>query len=266
MSPTRSSTSRPKARLKAARLDYALRMGDNGLILSHRLSQWMAKAHSVEEDIALGNIALDLLGQARSWLSLAGRIEGRGRGEDALAFFRDEGEFRNLSLVEQPNGDFACTIVRQFLYDARARLLLERLASGADREFAGIAAKSLKETSYHIRHSASWLERLADGTEESRGRVEAALAELGRFCGEMVWDDPADALLADAGIVPAAGGLLDPWLRIVSEAFAPVGLPMPEMGAKPEGWCGQLGRHTEHLGYVLAEMQRLPRAHPGASW
>lgn len=259
-----SSTS--DRRLREARFDYALRMGDNGLVLSHRLAEWMGRAHSVEEDIALGNIGLDLLGQARNWLSLAGEIEGKGRDEDALAFFRDEGEFRNLSLVEQPNGDFARTIARQLLYDARELALLDRLAASADGDFAAIARKTLKEASYHIRHSASWFRRLGDGTDESRRRLGDAVAELWRFCDEMFWDDETDTLLAREEIVPFASELREPWRKTVGEVFADAGMDLPEDGEKPRGWCGQLGRHTEHLGYILAEMQRLPRQHPGARW
>lgn len=252
--------------LQRALFDYALRMGDNGLVLSHRLAQWMGHAHCVEEDIALGNIGLDLLGQARNWLSLAGEVEGKGRDEDALAFLRDEGEFRNLSLVEQPNGDFARTIVRQLLHDARETALLALLAGSADGRFAAIAAKALRESDYHLRHSATWLVRLGDGTEESRERTEEAVDELWRFCDEMFWDDETDSLLARHGIVPRASALREPWGETVGQVFAEAGLAVPETASKPRGWGGQLGRHTEHLGRILAEMQRLPRQHPGARW
>ncbi len=253
-----------KISLRRARFDFALRMGDNGLILSHRLSQWLGRAHAIEEDIALANIALDLLGQARLWLSLAGRIEGRGRGEDALAFFRGESDFRHFALAEQPNGDFARTIMRQFLFDARQLALLEKLGESADKEFAALAAKGAKETSYHIRHSAAWMRRLGCGTAESNRRLKEAAEELLRFCGGMFCEERGEELLARRGVIPSADILRAQWQSTVEQVFAESDLPPPDAKAidSRPSFCG----HTEHLGYILAEMQSLPRLHPQAKW
>lgn len=246
-----------------AKLTVALRLGDDRLILSHRLCQWVGYAHSVEEDIALSNTALDLLGQARMWLALAGEIEGRGRDEDALAFFRDEDEFQNTPLTEQPGDDFAAVVARQFFWDLRAGLMLERIAAGTDAEFAAIAAKGAKETEYHLRRSELWMLRLGDGTEESARRLNEAVADLWRFCGAMFCADAADRELAAAGISPDPESLRDDWLREVRRVFANTELELPDEAELDDG---RLLRRTEHLGFILAEMQHLPRAHPEAKW
>lgn len=246
-----------------AKLTVALRLGDDRLILSHRLCQWVGCAHSVEEDIALSNTALDLLGQARMWLALAGEIEGRGRDEDALAFFRDEDEFQNTPLTEQPGDDFAAVVARQFFWDLRAGLMLERIAAGTDAEFAAIAAKGAKETEYHLRRSELWMLRLGDGTEESVRRLNEAVVDLWRFCGAMFSADAADRELAAAGIVPDPESLRADWLSEVRRVFENTELELPDEAELDDG---RLLRRTEHLGFILAEMQHLPRAHPEAKW
>ena len=248
---------------ESAKTAVALRLGDDRLILSHRLCQWVGRAHATEEDIALANTALDLLGQARLWLSLAGKTEGRGRDEDALAFFRDESEFENTPLTEQPADDFAAVVARQFFWDVRAGLMLPQIAAGADSEFAAIAAKSAKETEYHLRRSEMWMVRLGDGTAESARRLREAVADLWRFCGAMFFSDEADRELARDGIAPDPESLRAPWLRETRKVFARAKLEAPD---ENELDCGRVLRRTEHLGFILAEMQRLPRAHPGAKW
>ena len=259
-----SSTS--ELRLDEARRDFALRMGDNGLILSHRLAQWSGKAHSLEEDIALTNIGLDLLGQGRAWLGLAGEIEGQGRDEDELAFFRDEKDFRNFTLVEQPNGDFARTMMRQLLFDVHQGLLLAALAASPDPDFAPLAQKAAKETAYHLRHSSTWIDWLANGTSESRARTEAALADCWAFCGSLFCAEPSYDLLAAHGLVPATAQLRAGWLAKVADVLGAAGLDCPELAAPLPGWAGQLGHHSESLGHILAELQQLPRQYPNAKW
>ncbi len=235
--------------------ELALRMGDNALILGQRLGQWLGHGPQLEEDIASANIALDLIGQARLWLSLAGRLEGRGRDEDALAFFRDQHEFRNCTMVELPNGDYAFTIVRRMLFDAYQRVLLERLAGGAQAEIAAIAAKSKKEADYHWRHSADWTLRFGDGTGESHRRAQAALERLWGYTHELFAADEMD---------PEADSLRGPWLAQVEPLLKEATLAIPVDSAFVSG--GKRGVHSEHLGYVLAEMQYLQRAYPGARW
>jgi ring-1,2-phenylacetyl-CoA epoxidase subunit PaaC len=235
--------------------ELALRMGDNALILGQRLAQWLGHGPQLEEDIASANIALDLVGQARLWLSLAGRLEGRGRDEDALAYCRDQNEFRNCTMVELPNGDYAFTIVRRMLFDAYQRVLLERLAGGADGEIAAIAAKSSKEADYHWRHSADWTLRFGDGTGESHRRAQAALERLWPYTAELFAPDAAD---------PAADSLREPWRALVEPVLKEATLAIPADSEFVSG--GKRGVHSEHLGYVLAEMQFLQRAYPGARW
>ncbi len=246
------------------RFEYVLRLADTSLIAGQRLGEWLGHGPSLEEDLALGNIALDLLGQARLLLSLAGRIEARGRDEDALAFGRDAPQFRNVSLVEQPNGDFGHTIVRQCLLDAWQLELYESLTGSTDRELADIAHKAVKECRYHWRFSSGWLTRLGDGTEESQARVRAALAKLWRFTDELLSADALDARMAVCGVAPAPALIRERWETRVGAAIAQAKLEQPAHQHYP--WHGKRGVHTEHLGHLLTEMQFVPRAYPGASW
>ena len=243
---------------------YVLRLADTSLILAQRLGEWIGHAPAIEEDLGLANVSLDLLGQARMLLSYAAELEGRGRSADDLAYLREEPEFLNATLVEQPNGDFGQTIVRQFLIDAWQLELYERLQESKDPRLAEIAAKTVKEARYHLRYSAGWLVRLGDGTEESHERVQDALARLWPLTGEMFTADDVDREIAQAGIGPAPESLLPGWSAHVGAVLSESRLAEPP--TTPFGWYGKQGRHSEHLGYVLAEMQSLHRAHPGANW
>ncbi|MFF5449028.1 1,2-phenylacetyl-CoA epoxidase subunit PaaC [Streptomyces sp. NPDC012888] len=230
----------------------ALALGDDALILSHRLGEWAGHAPVLEEEVALANIALDLLGQARILLSMAG-------DEDELAFLREEREFRNLQLVEQPNGDFAHTIARQLYFSVHQHLLYTELAAG-EGPFAPLAAKAVKETEYHRDHAVQWTLRLGDGTEESRSRMQRALDSLWKFTGEMF--QPVDGLDVDRAVLESA------WLAAVGETVRRATLTLPE-GPRTGAWAagaGRQGLHTEPFGRMLAEMQHLHRSHPGASW
>jgi len=246
-----------------ALFQYLLRLGDDRLVLGHRLSEWCGHGPVLEEDIALGNVALDLIGQASHFLRLAGQVAGKGRDEDALAYFRDAIDFRNLKLVELPNGDFGRTIVRQFLFDAWSVLLLDGLQRAGHAELAGIAAKAHKEARYHIRHSGEWVLRLGDGTEESHRRVQTALDDLWPYTGELFATDEVDRLLA--GTIASDSAALEPtWREVVSDVVGRATLTLPGGGYMHTG--GRQGRHTEHLGHLLDEMQILARSHPGAKW
>jgi ring-1,2-phenylacetyl-CoA epoxidase subunit PaaC len=244
--------------------EYLLRHGDDRLVLGHRLSEWAGHAPILEEDIALGNVALDLIGQAQALLGLAGEAEGRGRDADALAYFRDAVEFRNALLCELPRGDFAVTMVRQFLFDAYDVLLTERLAASAHAELAGVMAKAHKEARYHVRHSGDWVVRLGDGTDESRARAQAALDALWRYAPELFVPDAVDAAALAAGIGADLDALRPEWERRVREVLDEATLRPPAGGFAARG--GREGRHTEHLGRMLAEMQIVARSHPGAAW
>lgn len=243
--------------------EYLLRLGDDRLVLGHRLSEWCGHGPVLEEDIALANVALDLIGQATHFLKLAGQVEGKGRDEDALAYFRDAIDYRNVKLVELPNGDFGRTIVRQFLFDAWSVLLLEKLQGAAHAELAGIAAKAYKEARYHVRHSGAWVLRLGDGTEESHRRAQTALDELWPYTGDLFAADEVDRLLA-GGIAPDPAALKPVWGDLVSDVVRRATLTLPADGYMHSG--GRQGRHTEHLGHLLDEMQILARSHPGAKW
>lgn len=258
MSPTSIEAS-PTARLR-----YLMRLADTSLVLAQRLGEWAGHAPVLEEDLGFANVALDLLGQARLLFAYAAELEARGRGEDDLAFSRDEGEFLNFALAEQPNGDFAATIVRQALLDAFQLVLYEALQHSSDRRLAAIAAKSLKETRYHSRYSAGWLVRLGDGTEESHRRTQAALDALWRFTGELFQADEIDAEMARAGVAPPLAELQRAWSAGIERLLREATLERP--ADVPYRWHGKRGEHTEHLGYLLAEMQFLYRAYPGARW
>ena len=245
-------------------VESLLRFADDRLVLGHRLSEWCGHGPILEEDIALANIALDLVGQASMLLKLAGEVEGKGRTDDALAYFRDAVEFRNVQLVELPNGDFAATIVRQFLFDAWDVLALEELAGATTEALAGIAAKALKEAKYHLRHSAEWVRMLGDGTAESHQRSQRALDELWPYAGELFLMDDTDRAAVAAGNGVDMEVLRPRWREIVDQVLTEATLTIPKGAFAPRG--GRTGRHTEHLGRMLADMQSLARAHPGATW
>lgn len=246
------------------RFEYLLRLGDDRLILGHRMSEWCGHGPMLEEDIAMANIALDLVGQGSALLTLAGATEGAGRDEDALAYFRGEPDFRNVQLVELPTGDFAFTIVRQFLFDAFSLPLWEQLTQSAFAPLAGIAGKAVKEDRYHLRHSSDWVARLGDGTDESHARAQAALDELWRFAGELFETDAVDLAVRGDGIVIDHAALQSAWQRTVREVTGRATLTLPTSTAFASG--GRRGRHTEFLGHLLAEMQIVARSHPGAKW
>jgi ring-1,2-phenylacetyl-CoA epoxidase subunit PaaC len=243
---------------------YVLRLADTNLVLAQRLGEWVGHAPALEEDLGLANISLDLLGQARLLLGHAGELEGKGRGEDQLAYLREESEYFNLTLVEQPNGDFGDTITRQFLFDAWQLGLYEALAGSKDATLAAIAAKGAREAAYHLRYSGGWLVRLGDGTAESHARVAHSLAKLWPFTNELFHDDGVDRAAADSGLGVLPSSLAASWTSRVDEVLGRATLARPA----PSGfrWYGKQGRHSEHLGYLLAEMQSLHRAHPGATW
>ena len=243
---------------------YVLYHADDNLVLAQRMSGWISRAHDLEEDIALANIALDLLGRARMLLEYAGRLEGKGRTEDDLAMFRSEREFTNLLMVEQPNGDFAHTMVRQFFFDAYQLELWKGLAQSRDTTLAAIAGKALKETRYHLRHSSGWLVRLGNGTEESHRRTQGAAEQLWRFTPEMFESDETCDNLARAGFAVSASHLQPAWKRWVQDTFSTAGLEIPADRFSRSG--GRSGFHTEHLGYLLAEMQWMQRSYPGMRW
>lgn len=248
--------------------EYLLRLGDSSLILSQRLGAWTGHGPILEEDLALTNTALDLLGQARMWLTLAGEVEGAGRDEDALAYHRDAHQFHNVLLVERANGNYADTMARQFLFDVWHYFLLHRLEQSADERVAAIAAKSIKEVTYHVRRSSDMVVRLGDGTDESHAKMQAAIDDAWRFTGELFADDAVDQDVAARGIGCELSALRAPWLAHVREVLEEATLTVPdETAANHLAYRGgRQGKHTEELGYVLAEMQYLPRAYPGASW
>ncbi len=249
-------------------LEYVLRLADSDLVLAQRLGEWVGKGPVIEEDIALTNVGLDLIGQARMWFGYAGEVEARlkgaGRDEDQFAFRRDAHEFRNLLLVEQPNGNYADTLARQFLFDHWHLLALKALARSKDARVAEIAAKGAKEATYHAERSSDWVIRLGDGTDESHRRMQAAIDELWRYAGEMFVPDTAETELAAAGIVPDVRALQASWDAAVDAVLADATLVRPPAGYVQKG--GKQGRHTEHLGHLLAEMQFLQRAYPDARW
>ncbi len=244
--------------------EWLLRRGDTALVLGHRVSEWCGHSPVLEEDIALANVALDLIGQARMWLGLAGEIEGKGRGENELAYLRDAWDFRNFLLAEQPNGDFGQTLMRQFLIDAYQVPLLEALKSSKDERIAAIAAKAGKEVAYHLDRSADLVIRLGDGTEESHRRMQQALEALWSYTGEMFASDAIDTAMAEAGLAPDAASLKAEWKETVEAVLDEATLTLPESDFAHMG--GLTGRHSEHLGHMLAEMQFLQRAYPGATW
>lgn len=245
-------------------LSYLLRLADDQLILGHRLSEWTGHAPTLEEDIALANIALDHIGAARMLYDHAATIHGEGLSEDDYPYRRDTRGYMNALLVERPNGDFAHTIVRQLFYSAHALPLWQALIQSRDETLAAIAAKSEKEARYHVRHAGDWFIRLGDGTDESRKRTEEAVAALWRYTGELFEvDSVLEAVIAE-GIAADPRAIEPAWHEILDEAFTEASIGKPERGTMQTG--GRTGRHTEHLGYILADMQFLQRAYPGAEW
>jgi ring-1,2-phenylacetyl-CoA epoxidase subunit PaaC len=243
---------------------YTLRLADTALVLGHRLSEWTGRGPTLEEDIALSNLGLDLIGQARMLYDYAGKVEAQGRDEDALAYLRDDRDYRNVLLVEQPNGDFAATMMRQMIYAAFAHPFLQALMHSADETLAGIAAKAEKEMAYHVHHAAEWVIRLGDGTDESHIRTQTAADELMIYAGELFETDSVDRVLIEAGIAPDPALLRTAFDKTIADVFAEANLVLPKPGYAHTG--GRTGVHSEHLSRMLAEMQSVHRAHPGAVW
>ena len=243
---------------------YTLRRADDALVLGHRLSEWCGHAPMLEEDMALANMALDLLGQARELYSYAALVEGKDNDEDKLAYLRDVRQYRNLLLLEQPNGDFAHTMVRQFFYAAFADLYWRAMVGSKDATLAAIAAKSEKESAYHVRHCSEWVIRLGDGTDESHARAQAAIDDLWAFTGEMFEADDSERAMIDAGIAIDPAALRTQWLKTVSDVVSEATLSLPKSDWMQRG--GRSGRHSEHLGHLLSELQSMQRTFPGATW
>jgi ring-1,2-phenylacetyl-CoA epoxidase subunit PaaC len=243
---------------------YLLRLGDNAMVLGQRLTEIVAAGPELEEELANANIALDYLGQARMFYAYAGELEGKDRGEDDFAFLREEGEFENLLLVEQPNGHFGDTIARQVLFDIFYLLQLDALQSCSDERVAEIAAKSAKEIRYHLRHARQWMIRLGDGTDESHQRITDSVQHLWMYTGEMFNTDALDDAMRKEWDGPDLSLLKERWQAEVADMLSEATIPLPQGEWSAEG--GKQGRHTEHFGYLIAEMQHLQRAHPGLSW
>lgn len=243
---------------------YVLRRADDALVLGHRLSEWCGHAPMMEEDMAMANMGLDLLGQARELYGYAAKVEGKDNDEDTLAYLRDVRQYRNLLLLEQPNGDFARTMVRQFFYAAFSDLYWRAMMASRDATLAAIAAKSEKESAYHLRHSSEWMVRLGDGTEESHRRAQIAIDDLWAFTGEMFSVDDSERGLIDAGIAVDPETLHPQWLKIVSGVLGEATLARPANDWMQKG--GRIGHHTEHLGHLLSELQSMQRSFPGATW
>ena len=243
---------------------YALRRADDALILGHRLSEWCGHAPMMEEDMALANMGLDLIGQARELYTYAAKVEGADNDEDKFAYLRDVRQYRNLLLVEQPNGDFARTIVRQFLYSAFADLYWRAMMASRDESLAAIAAKSEKESAYHLRHSSEWVIRLGDGTEESHRRAQAAIDDLWAYTGELFHSDEGDKALIADGVALDPESLRAGWTKTVTAVLRAATLKGPATTWMQKG--GRSGHHSEHLGHLLSELQTLQRSFPGATW
>jgi ring-1,2-phenylacetyl-CoA epoxidase subunit PaaC len=241
---------------------YALGLGDDALVLAQRLSEWITRAPQIEEDIALGNIALDLIGQARTLLGLAGTAEGAGRDEDDMAYLRDDREFRNVQLVEIPNGDFAVTMARQLVFSAYQYELYTALLDSADGTLAGLAGKAIKEVTYHRDHATQWVLRLGDGTDVSHARMQDGLATVWPYVDELFETDPMAAELPTVAV--DATTLRPAWERYVGGVVGEATLELPKVTWRSRG--GRSGLHTEHLGHMLADMQHLHRTHPGVTW
>lgn len=247
-----------------AATQYVLRLGDTCLILGQRIAEWCGHAPVLEEDIALTNMSLDLIGQARALLTHAGQISGLGHDEDQLAFLRDERDYLNPTLVELPRGDFAFTVLRNAMVATFLELMWQRLSASSDAELAAIAGKALKESRYHQQHACDWVVRLGDGTDESARRLKAALAQLWRYSAELFEDDAIDEQAAASGLGPKWSELQADWRAEMATLLAAVKLPMPADSVYRS--TGRRGVHSEHMGFILAEMQYLQRAFPGGVW
>ena len=245
-------------------VQYLLRIGDTALIHAQRLAEWTGHAPQLEEDIALANMALDLLGQARAVLTRAGELEGAGHDEDQLAFLREERDFRNVTLVELPRGDFAVTVLRNAMMSSFFKLLWDQLRTSSDAELAAIAGKAIKEVRYHQQHAFDWVVRLGQGTDESLRRLQAALDQLWRYGAELFDEDAVDEHASHAGLGPRWGDLADAWDAEMAALLGEAGLEVPK--ATPFRSTGKRGVHSEHMGFILAEMQHLQRAYPGGVW
>lgn len=255
----------PTISLEEALFEYCLRLGDTSLIMGQRISEWCGHAPYLEEDIAMSNFALDYIGQARIILSYAGKVEGKGRDEDSLAYHRDTRQFRNLLMAEQPNGDFGTTVLKQYLIGVYNFHLYSLLQKSSDSEIAAFAAKSLKEVAYHVRHSGDWVSRLGDGTEESKQRIQDAINDLWFFVDDMFQTDDVESMLLAKGIAADLNEVRRLWTATVMDKFNTATLTIPEVNNAMR-LDSRKGNHTEHLGYILAEMQVLPRSYPDAKW
>ena len=244
--------------------ELLIRLGDDHLVLGHRISEWCGHAPMLEEDLALPNIALDLIGQARSLYSYAGEIEGRGRDEDQIAYVRLERDYQNLLLTERPNGDFAHTIVRQLFFSVFMQAWWREAVKSTDETLAAIAAKAVKEAAYHVRHAAEWTIRLGDGTDESARHMADAVSALWPYTGEMFETDPVTDTLAEAGVAPDPASLKAEWAKGIADIFAEAMLSMPDETWQQSG--GRKGRHGEEMGFLLADLQYMQRAYPGMTW
>ena len=245
-------------------VQYLLRIGDTCLVLAQRLGEWCGHAPALEEDIAMANIALDLVGQARALLTHVGRLEGRSHDEDQLAFLRDERDYFNLTIAELPRGDFAFAVVRNTMVATLLKLLWQRLSASSDAEVAAIAGKALKEARYHQEHSGDWVVRLGDGTEESRRRTDKAVRQLWLYVPELFESDEIDAQASASGLGPAWSELREAWLADMQHVLDAAGLETPRDAAFRSS--GKNGVHSEHMGFILAEMQHLQRSFPGGVW
>lgn len=250
--------------MKQALIDYTTRLGDDSIVLGHRLSEWSSNAPFLEEDLALSNVALDYIGRARMYYSYAAELTGNGKTEDDLAYTRDQREFRNLLINEMPNGDFAFTMLRQLLVDVFNTYYLAELVKSTDETLAAIAAKAIKETRYHLRRSYEWVLRLGDGTDESHRRAQQAVDELWGYTPELFQIDALEQSLADSGIGVDSATLLENWLAHVSEILTEATLDVPSTSWEVKG--GREGYHTENLGHLLNDLQLVHRAYPGLKW
>jgi ring-1,2-phenylacetyl-CoA epoxidase subunit PaaC len=246
-------------------INYILNLADNTLILGQRNSEWCGHGPVLEQDIAITNISLDLIGQARNFYQYAALLNGSSTTEDTLAYLRTEREFKNILLAEQPNGDWAVTVLRQFFFSNYQYLLYQQLQKSSDTQLAAIAEKALKEVTYHLRWSSEWIIRLGDGTEESKDRMLAAIDELWRFTGELFMPADYETAAANEGYGVDVTSLQQPWMQKVTSVFEEATLPLPKEGIYMQRG-GKTGLHTEHLGYILAEMQYLQRTYPGCEW